>query len=108
MPFGISFFGTAFDEYALIGIAYAFEQETKMRLSRRAVEEAIPKTQLKMSLANGRLAGSTIVAPRFCRVWMDWVNVERIEAGVVGGRLERGIPIRLPWSGRAVVMRALV
>jgi len=47
MPFGISFIGTAFDEYALIGMAYAFEQKTKVRLSRRAIEEAVPKTQLK-------------------------------------------------------------
>ncbi|GAW06898.1 amidase signature enzyme [Lentinula edodes] len=29
MPFGLSFIGTAFDEYALIGMAYAFEQKTK-------------------------------------------------------------------------------
>ncbi|KAE9396784.1 amidase signature enzyme [Gymnopus androsaceus JB14] len=47
MPFGISFMGSAFDEYALIGMAYAFEQKTKVRLSRRAIEEAVPKTQLK-------------------------------------------------------------
>ncbi|KIK62727.1 hypothetical protein GYMLUDRAFT_41644 [Collybiopsis luxurians FD-317 M1] len=47
MPFGISFIGTGFDEYALIGMAYAFEQATKVRLSRRALPEAIPKTQLK-------------------------------------------------------------
>ncbi|KAH7873662.1 amidase signature enzyme [Lentinula edodes] len=49
MPFGLSFIGTAFDEYALIGMAYAFEQKTKFRTSRRAIAEAIPKTQLKES-----------------------------------------------------------
>ncbi|KAJ4475830.1 amidase signature enzyme [Lentinula lateritia] len=49
MPFGLSFIGTAFDEYALIGMAYAFEQKTKVRTSRRAIAEAIPKTQLKES-----------------------------------------------------------
>ncbi|KAF9058669.1 amidase signature enzyme [Rhodocollybia butyracea] len=37
MPFGLSFIGTAFDEYALIGMAYAFEQGTK----------TVPKTQIK-------------------------------------------------------------
>lgn len=47
MPFGLSFIGTAFDEYALIGMAYAFEQGTKVRVSRRAIPEAVPKTQLK-------------------------------------------------------------
>ncbi|KAJ3983326.1 amidase signature enzyme [Lentinula detonsa] len=47
MPFGLTFFGTAFDDYALIGMAYAFEQKTKVRTSRRAIVEAIPKTQLK-------------------------------------------------------------
>lgn len=46
MPFGLTFIGTAFDEYALIGMAYAFEQKTKVRTSRRAIAEAIPKTQL--------------------------------------------------------------
>ncbi|KAJ4471105.1 amidase signature enzyme [Lentinula edodes] len=47
MPFGLTFIGTAFDEYALIGMAYAFEQKTKVRTSRRAIAEAIPKTQLR-------------------------------------------------------------
>ncbi|KAF8823651.1 hypothetical protein HHX47_DHR9000381 [Lentinula edodes] len=47
MPFGLTFIGTAFDEYALIGMAYAFEQKTKVRTSRRAIAEAVPKTQLR-------------------------------------------------------------
>ncbi|KAJ4475504.1 amidase signature enzyme [Lentinula aciculospora] len=47
MPFGLSFIGTAFEEYALIGMAYAFEQKTKMRTSRKAIAEAVPKTQLR-------------------------------------------------------------
>ncbi|KAF9477159.1 amidase signature enzyme [Pholiota conissans] len=47
IPFGLSFIGTAFSEFELIGIAYAYEQRTKTRLTRRAFEAAIPKTQLK-------------------------------------------------------------
>ncbi|KAJ3828045.1 amidase signature enzyme [Lentinula raphanica] len=47
MPFGLTFVGTAFDEYALVGMAYAFEQATKVRTSRKAIEGAVPKTQLK-------------------------------------------------------------
>ncbi|KAF5378228.1 hypothetical protein D9757_009132 [Collybiopsis confluens] len=47
MPFGMSFIGTAFEEFNLIGMAYAFEQATGVRVSRRALPEAIPKTQLK-------------------------------------------------------------
>ncbi|THU98504.1 amidase signature enzyme [Dendrothele bispora CBS 962.96] len=46
-PIGLSFYGTAFSEFDLIGYAYAFEQATKTRLSRKAYPEAIPKTQLK-------------------------------------------------------------
>ncbi|KAF9036317.1 amidase signature enzyme [Panaeolus papilionaceus] len=46
-PFGISFLGTAFSEFDLIGFGFAFEQKTQVRLSRRAMPNAIPKTQLK-------------------------------------------------------------
>ncbi|KAF8878099.1 amidase signature domain-containing protein [Infundibulicybe gibba] len=46
-PVGLSFFGTAFSEFDLIGFGYAYEQKTKARLERRAFADAIPKTQLK-------------------------------------------------------------
>lgn len=46
VPFGLSFFGTAFSESTLIGIAYAYEQKTQTRLQRKAFSAAIPKTQL--------------------------------------------------------------
>jgi amidase len=46
-PFGISFIGTAYSEFNLIGFAYAFEQATHARLKRRAYAEAIPVTQIK-------------------------------------------------------------
>ncbi|TDL27717.1 amidase signature enzyme [Rickenella mellea] len=47
IPFGISFYGTAFSEFKLIGYAYAYEQRTQHRLKRHAYAEAVPKTQLK-------------------------------------------------------------
>lgn len=47
MPFGIAFIGTAYSEYKLVGLAYAFEQATKARLQTRAYPSAIPVTQLK-------------------------------------------------------------
>ncbi|KAJ3889722.1 amidase signature enzyme [Lentinula edodes] len=47
VPFGLSFLGTAFSEFDLIGFAFAYEQKTKTRLERRAFPAAIPKTQLK-------------------------------------------------------------
>ncbi|KAG6856086.1 hypothetical protein H0H87_007526 [Tephrocybe sp. NHM501043] len=46
VPFGLSFLGTAFSEFDLIGFAYAYEQKTLVRLGRKAFEAAIPKTQL--------------------------------------------------------------
>lgn len=46
VPFGLSFLGTAFSEFDLIGFAYAYEQKTQTRLARKAFAEAIPKTQL--------------------------------------------------------------
>lgn len=46
MPFGISFFGTAYTESDLVGFAFAYEQITRARLGRRAYAAAIPKTQL--------------------------------------------------------------
>ncbi|KAI0077607.1 amidase signature enzyme [Panus rudis PR-1116 ss-1] len=46
VPFGLSFLGTAFSEFELVGLAFAYEQKTKTRLARKAFEEAIPKTQL--------------------------------------------------------------
>ncbi|KAF8843435.1 amidase signature enzyme [Paxillus ammoniavirescens] len=48
LPFGLCFMGTAYSEYRLIGLAYAFEQATQVRLKgRKAFAEAIPKTQLQ-------------------------------------------------------------
>ncbi|KAJ8517706.1 hypothetical protein ONZ45_g5132 [Pleurotus djamor] len=51
IPFGLSFVGTAFSEYNLIGMAYAYEQATQTRLMRRAYKSAIPVTQLVDILA---------------------------------------------------------
>lgn len=47
VPFGLSFFGTAFSEFDLIGFAFAYEQKTMTRLARKAFPAAIPKTQLQ-------------------------------------------------------------
>ncbi|KAJ7861718.1 amidase signature enzyme [Mycena olivaceomarginata] len=47
VPFGLSFLGTAFSDFELIGFGYAYEQKTQTRLSRKAFSAAIPKTQLK-------------------------------------------------------------
>ncbi len=46
VPFGISFFASAFSEFELVGLAFAYEQATQTRLAKRAFDEAIPKTQL--------------------------------------------------------------
>ena len=47
IPFGLCFFGTAFSEFDLIGYAFAYEQNTRTRLARKAYDAAIPKTQLR-------------------------------------------------------------
>lgn len=47
VPFGLSFLGTAFSEFQLVGFAFAYEQKTQTRLARKAFPAAIPKTQLK-------------------------------------------------------------
>ncbi|KAI6015247.1 amidase signature domain-containing protein [Pisolithus orientalis] len=46
VPIGLSFLGTAWSEYSLIGFAYAYEQKTMTRLQRKAYAAAIPQTQL--------------------------------------------------------------
>ena len=46
IPFGISFFASKFSEFKLISIAFAYEQATQVRLQRKAMPDAIPKTQL--------------------------------------------------------------
>ncbi|EGO26610.1 hypothetical protein SERLADRAFT_447766 [Serpula lacrymans var. lacrymans S7.9] len=46
MPIGLSFLGTAWSEYELVGFAYAYEQKTQTRLQRLAYASAIPTTQL--------------------------------------------------------------
>ncbi|KAJ3996458.1 amidase signature enzyme [Lentinula boryana] len=51
VPFGLSFLGTAFSEFDLIGFGFAYEQKTKTRLERKAFPAAIPKTQLKDVMA---------------------------------------------------------
>ncbi|KAJ6469167.1 amidase signature enzyme [Mycena vitilis] len=47
VPFGLSFLGTAFSEFDLIGFGFAYEQKTLTRLARKAFPEAIPSTQLQ-------------------------------------------------------------
>lgn len=46
VPFGLSFLGTAFSDFDLIGYGYAYEQKTRTRLGRKAFSAAIPVTQL--------------------------------------------------------------
>jgi len=47
VPIGLAFIGTAFSDFNLIGFGFAYEQRTCTRLARKAIPEAIPKTQLK-------------------------------------------------------------
>ncbi|KAL0581675.1 hypothetical protein V5O48_000378 [Marasmius crinis-equi] len=47
VPFGLSFLGGAFSEFELLGFAFAYEQETRTRLKRKAYPAAVPKTQLQ-------------------------------------------------------------
>jgi len=47
VPFGLSFLGTAFSDFDLIGFGFAYEQATQTRLKRKAFAAAIPTTQLK-------------------------------------------------------------
>jgi amidase len=46
LPFGLAFTSSAFTEAKLLNYAFAFEQQTQIRLKRRAFHGAIPKTQL--------------------------------------------------------------
>ena len=46
VPPGLSFLGTAFSEFELSGLAFAYEQAMLTRLKRKAFAAAIPKTQL--------------------------------------------------------------
>ncbi|KZT01569.1 amidase signature enzyme [Laetiporus sulphureus 93-53] len=46
VPIGLCFLGTAYSEFDLISLAYAYEQHTHTRLARRAYAEAVPTTQL--------------------------------------------------------------
>jgi len=51
VPFGLSFVGTAYSEYTLMGYAYAFEQKTMTRLAGKPY--AIPQTQLADFVTSG-------------------------------------------------------
>ncbi|KZP00704.1 amidase signature enzyme [Calocera viscosa TUFC12733] len=51
VPFGLSFLGTAYSEYTLMGFAYAFEQKTMTRLTGKPY--AIPQTQLADFVTSG-------------------------------------------------------
>jgi len=54
IPFGLTFFGTAFSEYDLIGFGYAYEQKTQTRLQRKAFPAAIPTSQLEDVISTDR------------------------------------------------------
>ncbi|KAH0831044.1 amidase signature domain-containing protein [Lanmaoa asiatica] len=53
VPIGLSFLGTAWSEYELIGFGYAYEQRTQTRLQRRAYAAAIPTAQLADVISSG-------------------------------------------------------
>ncbi|KAI0292041.1 amidase signature enzyme [Multifurca ochricompacta] len=57
LPFGLSFLGTAFSEFKLVGYAFAYEQATHTRLKRSAFPAAIPKTQLTDVMKEVRFVG---------------------------------------------------
>ncbi|KAK0205143.1 amidase signature enzyme [Desarmillaria ectypa] len=52
VPFGLSFFASAFSEFDLIGYAFAYEQKSRTRLTRKAFPKAIPSTQLQDIVGN--------------------------------------------------------
>ncbi|KAJ3571120.1 hypothetical protein NP233_g3954 [Leucocoprinus birnbaumii] len=60
VPFGLSFLGTAFSEYDLIGFGYSYEQATRTRLERKAYDSAIPKTQIRDIVQQSRASLSLI------------------------------------------------
>ncbi|KAJ4476242.1 amidase signature enzyme [Lentinula aciculospora] len=45
-PFGISFFASAWSEYQLLELSYAYEQKTQTRIKKSVYAEAVPSTQL--------------------------------------------------------------
>ncbi|KAI0258570.1 amidase signature enzyme [Gloeopeniophorella convolvens] len=47
LPFGLMFLGPAYSEATLLGYAYAYEQATHTRLLRRALDAAVPRTQIQ-------------------------------------------------------------
>lgn len=53
VPIGLSFLGTAWSEYELIGFGYAYERRTQTRLQRLAYAAAIPTTQLGDVMGSG-------------------------------------------------------
>lgn len=55
LPFGFSFMGARFDEYNLVGLAYAFEQRT---LVRNTITPYIEPTTELVDVVNERKAGS--------------------------------------------------
>ncbi|KAJ6573109.1 amidase signature enzyme [Mycena vulgaris] len=59
VPFGLSFVGTAYADFSLIGFAFAYEQETKTRLKRRAFAAAIPKSQLGDVIGKSGMGGES-------------------------------------------------
>jgi amidase len=70
VPFGISFFAERFSEEKLIGLAYAFEQRTKVRAT---VEPYIkPKTEVADVVTEGiRLAAQQKGAIERTDIWME-------------------------------------
>ncbi|KAJ7236895.1 amidase signature enzyme [Mycena haematopus] len=61
VPFGLSFLGTAFSEFELIGFGFAYEQKTQTRLARKAFPAAIPSTQLKDVIGDSKVLSATFV-----------------------------------------------
>ena len=95
IPFGISFVGRRWSEETLIGLAYAFEQRTRVRgRVRPFVRPQFELLDLKRDTVDRNVRALTVQRGNVSRPW-TWIS--GMAKGVMNATLSCPLPLRFGW-----------
>ncbi|KAF8653648.1 hypothetical protein AX16_003800 [Volvariella volvacea WC 439] len=114
VPFGLCFLGTAWSEFELIGFAYAYEQKTRTRLTRKAYPAAIPWMQFPTESLNRAAVVPSLACPvaispvRFVDSLYPEMTLEKATHHLDGGTAVRNETSRYRHNWRLPLILSLI